>query len=152
MKKLLILLLLIIATISGLAQDYNISSAGQGRDGNYYVKVTTYVTKTQMAADAVKQCAVHGVLFRGIIDPTGVNTKSPLISDPNIENTKKKFFDAFFNEQAYLRYVSLNETSLSCTKVPKKKYEVTALLLVNKEALIHYLEEEGIIKGFSNLW
>lgn len=152
MKKIFLLFIMVIVTISCFSQEYNISSAGQGKDGNYLVKVRTYVAKTQMAEDAVKQCAVHGVIFRGVTDPTGASSQKALVSDPNVANTKKAFFDAFFSEGAYLKYVSVVESSLSCTKVPKKKYEASALLLVDKESLQHYLEESGIIQGFSNLW
>lgn len=152
MKKFILSIIMAVAAISCFSQEYNISSAGQGKDGNYLVKVRTYVKKTQMAEDAVKQCAVHGVIFRGVTDPAGSSSQKPLVSDPNVASTKKFFFDAFFSEGAYLKYVSVVESSLSCTKVPKKKYEASALLLVDKESLQHYLEESGIIQGFSNLW
>ena len=33
-----------------------------------------------------------------------------------------------------------------------KKYEITARLTINKESLIKWLEDNGIIQGFSNLW
>ena len=152
MKKILFTMMLILASIAIYAQEYNIVSAGQGKDGNYLVKVRTYVKKTQLAEEAVKQCAVHGVIFRGIMDSAGNASQKALVTDPNVANTKKAFFDAFFTEGAYLKYVTVVDSSLSCTKVPKKKYEATALLLVDKESLQHYLEESGIIQGFSNLW
>ena len=152
MKKILLFLILALASVASFAQEYNITSAGQGKDGNYLVKVRTYVPKTKMAEDAVKQCAVHGVIFRGVIDPSGAATQKPLVNDPNIANTKKSFFEDFFSKGDYLKYVSVVESSLTCTKVPKKKYEATALLLVDKESLKGYLEKSGIIQGFSNLW
>ena len=152
MKKILTFFIVALASAASFAQEYNITSAGQGKDGNYFVKVRTYVSKTQMAEDAVKQCAVHGVIFRGIIDSSGAATQKPLVNDPNTANTKKSLFDAFFANGDYLKYVSVVESSLSCTKVPKKKYEASALLLVDKESLREYLEKSGIIQGFSNLW
>ena len=145
-------MMLFFVSIAIYAQEYNITSAGQGKDGNYLVKIRTYVPKTKMAEDAVKQCAVHGVIFRGVMDASGNATQKALVNDPNIANTKKAFFDAFFSEGGYLKYVTVVESSLTCTKVPKKKYEASALLLVDKESLQHYLEESGIIQGFSNLW
>jgi len=152
MKKILLFLFATLVSATSIAQEYNITSAGQGKDGNYLVKVRTYVSKTQMAEDALKQCAVHGVIFRGITDKSGAAAQNPLVSDPNIANTKKSFFEDFFSKGEYLKYVSVVESSLSCTKVPKKKYEASALLLVNKESLRGYLEKSGIIQGFSNLW
>jgi len=152
MRKLVFLLLLFLTSISLHAQEYNIVSGGQGKDGNYLVKIRTYVLKTQIAEDAVKQCAVHGVIFRGIMDTLGNSTQKALVTDPNIANTKKAFFDAFFTEGGYLKYVTVVESSLTCTKVSRKRYEASALLLVDKESLQHYLEESGVIQGFSNLW
>lgn len=137
---------------TGVSYEYNIVSGGQGKDGNYLVKVRAYVPKAKVAEEAVKQCAVHGVLFRGVMDPSGVSAHKPLVKDPDIANTKKDFFEAFFSKGNYLRYVSVVESSLTCTRVPKKNYEASALLLVDKESLRGYLEESGIIQGFSTLW
>lgn len=150
MKRILLSIIMTVLTITCFAQEYNISGAGQGKDGNYRVKVKTIVSKTEMAEDAVKQCAVHGVIFRGFIDPSGAASQKALVSDPNVAETKKAWFEAFFSEGKYLQYVSVVE--LSCTKLSRKKYEASAILLVDKESLRHYLETEGIIQGFSNLW
>jgi hypothetical protein len=91
-------------------------------------------------------------MFRGFTNTVdGVSAQKPLIADPNIEQTKAEFFNAFYTEKAYERYATITEGSFTSAKV-KKGYEVSALMLVNKEDLQHYLEQSGIIKGFSNLW
>ncbi len=135
--------------------DYNIVSAGQGKSGHYLVKVTTIVGKSDLkggkAEDLLKRYAVHGVMFRGLMASDGYGEQKPLIKDPNTEQIKVDFFNAFYAEKSYRRYASIVESSLSSVKV-KKGYEVTANLLVNKESLAKYLEESGVIKGFSNLW
>lgn len=33
-----------------------------------------------------------------------------------------------------------------------KMQETTAVVMVDKESLLGYLEESGVVKGFSNLW
>ena len=73
------------------------------------------------------------------------------IDDANVERTKAEFFKAFWNEKGYERYAQMTTSSLTSVKV-KKGYEVSAIFLVDKESLQHYLEENGIIQGFSNLW
>ena len=116
------------------------------------MRVATIVKDVKTARDVLRYDAVHGVLFRGFVaSSNGGVSQSPLISDPNIEQTKADFFRAFWNEKAYERYATIVDGSLKSTKV-KKQYEISALLLVDKEALQHYLEEAGIIKGFSDLW
>lgn len=154
-RKLLLALFVLLAFVTNaIAQhsDYEIYSNGQGKNGAYYVKVTTVVKKVKDAKDELRRDAVHGVLFRGIMSAEdGGASQKPIVSDPDIEKTKAEFFNAFWNEKAYERYVSITESSFTSAKV-KKGFEVSALILVNKEALQKYLEESGIIKGFSNLW
>ena len=142
-----------MASISIHAQGtYEIVGCGQGRNGAYMVKVTAIVKNLSQSKDELRRDAVHGVLFRGFMNDTngGFNQK-PLVADPNIEQTQSAFFNAFFDRGDYTRYVSMTEDSLRSIKV-KKGYEVNAIFLVDKETLQNYLEECGIIQGFSNLW
>ena len=48
--------------------------------------------------------------------------------------------------------MSIVDASLVSTKLGKKNYELSAILTVDKESLLKYLQDEGIVKGFSNLW
>lgn len=153
MRIKLILFFLMACCAQIMAQSaYEIAGNGQGKNGAYYVKVTTVVKNVKTAKDELRRDAVHGVLFKGIMNNTdgGANLK-PLVNDPNIEKTKAEFFNAFWNEKAYEKYVSMTEASFTSTKV-KKGYEVSALMLVDKERLLKYLEESGIVDGFSNMW
>lgn len=153
MRYLLVIFFQICFYTTLLAQGlYDIAGNGQGKNGAYYVKVTTTVKNVKGAKDELRKDAVHGVLFKGFSSATdGRSGQKALIQDPNIEQTKVEFFNAFFNEKGYERYVTITESSFTSTKV-KKGFEVSALLLVDKESLQKYLEESGIIKGFSNLW
>lgn len=156
MKRIFVSLLVCMLAFTAYAQgDYNIVSAGQGKSGHYLVKVTALVAKSDLkggkAEDLLKRYAVHGVMFRGLMASDGYGEQEPLIKDPNTEQVKADFFKAFYAEKAYGRYASIVESSMSSMKV-KKGYEVTANLLINKELLVKYLEESGVVKGFSNLW
>lgn len=156
MKKVLLSFVFIfLCTVGMSAQEYTIKSAGQGKSGNYLVEITVTTKSKEKninAEDLVKRYAVHGVLFRGFASSEGYGEQKPLIKDPDIEQTKADFFGAFFNDGAYKRYASIVNSSLTSTKLARKYYEVSAVLLVDKESLQHYLEESGIVKGFSNLW
>lgn len=154
-RLLLSLLFSMFAFLCNAQEEYTIQSAGQGKSGNYLVKVVVSSKKkfASSVEDLVKKYAVHGVLFRGFMAADGYGEQKPLIKDPNVEQTKADFFNAFFSEEAYKRYASVVSGSLSVMKNKQtKKQEASAEVLVDKESLQHYMEESGILKGFSNLW
>lgn len=155
MQKILFTLAFLLIGMTVNAQEYTIRSAGQGKSGNYLVKVVVSTKNKQAkeAEDLVKRYAVHGVIFRGLMAADGYGEQKPLINDPNVENTKSEFFKAFWNEGAYKKYASTVQSSLTTMKNKQTKMtETSATVMVDKESLQHYLEESGIIQGFSNLW
>ena len=137
------------------AQEYYVKSAGQGQGGRYLVAVTVNVKKKlpSTAEDLVMKYAVQGVMFRGLMASDGYGEQKALITDPTVEQTKADFFQAFNNEGKYRNFASIVNSSLTSMKNKKTKMiETSAVVMVDKEALQHYLEEAHIIKGFSNLW
>lgn len=155
MKRIFFIVILSFMTIVCNAQEYTVRSAGQGNSGNYLVEVTVSSKKklASTAENLVKEFAVRGVMFRGLMASSGYGEQKPLVKDPNIEQTKAEFFKAFFNEGAYKKYASIVGSSLSTMKNKQTKMqETSATVMVDKESLQHYLEESGIIQGFSNLW
>lgn len=155
MKHFLFVILLFCGCLSISAQDYSIMSEGVDNNGNYVVRIVVSTKKkpSKSAEDLVRQYAVHGVMFRGVTAAQNYSGHPALIKDPNIEQTKKSWFDAFWNEGAYRRYVSITPASLSVMKNKQSKMtETSALVTVSSSALKKYLEEEGIIQGLSNLW
>lgn len=153
MKKLVILLFTLICLLPAAAQDYVLSNGGnEGHGGRYLVKVTAIVKQNTDYTDFLIRSAVDGVMFRGVPPENGYGAHSALIADPNIADVKADFFTAFNNEGKYRIYGSLVPESLYVTKLKKKKAEISALVLVDKEALTHYLEECQIINGMSDLW
>lgn len=155
MKKLTILLFSIMFCAMGFAQEYQIRSAGKSKTGGYIVEVEAFVKKDPKttAIDIALESAVRGVMFRGVMSTNGFTDHKPLIQDPAVEQNKATFFNAFFREGLYKRYATLVGSSLSTIKNKKTKmYEIEATVIVDKEALIKYLEESDIINGFSDLW
>ena len=155
MKKVLVSLVLLMCCMIAPAQEYYVQSAGQGQGGRYLVSVTVNVKKKlpTSAEDLVMKYAVQGVMFRGLMAAEGYGEQKPLITDPTIQQTKADFFQAFDNEAKYRNFASIVNSSLSSMKNKKTKMiETTAVVMVDKEALQHYLEEAHVLKGFSNLW
>ena len=155
MKKIILTLLAaIIGFCGGMAQDYNLRMAGNATNGGYYVKVVTVLDKKQnkTAMDYIKKMAVDGVMLRGVAPGNGYPAKQPLIDDPDMVRTKAEFFEAFNRDKLYENFCIVEPTSVSVTELKKKKYEVSALVTVDKERLISYLTECQIIKNFDSLW
>lgn len=149
------MLVLVLLAVCGLrAQDYSLTMDSQGRDGKYQVRVTAILDKKQnkTAVDYIKRMAVDGVMFRGVAAAKGFPSQAPLITDPSVAQTKADFFAAFNANKEYDRYVNLNLQNMVVTKLPKNKFEVTGILQVDKERLMEYLEKNGIVSGFNNLW
>ena len=155
MKKVLVSFVLLMCCVIASAQEHYVQSAGQGQGGRYLVSVTVNVKKNlpTSAEDLVMKYAVQGVMFRGLMAAEGYGEQKPLITDPTIQQTKADFFQAFDNEAKYRNFASIVNSSLSSMKNKKTKMiETSAVVMVDKEALQHYLEEAHILKGFSNLW
>ena len=154
MKKLLLSFALLVSCLVTNAQEYTVQSAGQGQGGRYLVAVQVSVKKLKTSAeDIAMHYATHGVLFRGLPAAEGYGEQKPLVKEPNAEQTKAEFFNAFFGEAKYRDFCSVVPGSVSSMKNKKtKKIETTATVSIDKEALQHYLEEAGVVKGFSNLW
>ena len=152
--RILLGLIAVICSLSMNAQDYNIRMAGQAANGGYYVKLTTVLDKKQnkSAMDYIKRMAVDGVMLRGVAAGNGYGAQKPLIEDPDIVRRKAEFFEAFNREGVYSNFCMVEPTSVTVTQLPKKKYEVSALVTVDKERLISYLTECQIIKNFDSLW
>lgn len=155
MKHILTTMIALMAFIfTATAQDYNIRMAGQASNGGYFVKVTTVLNKKENknSMDYIKKMAVDGVMLRGVAAGSGYGAQRPLVQDPDIARQKSEFFDAFNKEQVYLNFCMVEPSSVTVTQLPKGKFEVSALVTVDKERLINYLTEHQIIKNFDSLW
>lgn len=155
MKNVLLMLMLTLGCIVANAQEYTIQSEGVDNSGNYIVRIVVSTKKKPLKAaeDLVKRYAVHGVMFRGVTAAKGYSAHPPLVKDPNVEKVKKVFFDAFWRENAYNNYASITPSSLTVMKNKQSKMiETSALITVSKAKLQKYLEDNGIIAGFSDLW
>jgi len=155
MKKSLLLAVFALCSMLVHAQVYNLQSAGTAKDGSYLVKVKVSIKKMKKTTpqDLVLRYAVEGVMFDGLNDANGYSTQKPLIKDADVKQKQAEFFEAFNNEGKYNRFASIVNSSLTSMKNKQTKMiDNEATVIVKKEELQHYLEESGIIKGFSDLW
>ena len=127
---------------------YDIECAGTGSQGSYLVKVWVYGNKS-ISPDVIKQCAVHGVIFKGFAGRSGCTAQRPLAPNPGLEQEKADFFDAFFHiDKAYSKYVTEVDGSTERVKVGKQ-YKLGAVVSVSKDLLRKDLEAAGVIRGLS---
>lgn len=132
--------------------DYEIRGAGvTGAQGTYVVNVT--ITSGKKATDQMlKQCAVHGVLFKGYNNIATRQMQKPLAGSAAAEASHPEFFDSFFSEGgASLNYADELPNSRKTMKVDKKK-KVTATIVVNKEQLLKDLQAAGVVKGLNSIF
>lgn len=132
---------------------YELEAVQTGVSGTYLVKVWSYSKKPDVAIEQAKKNAVHGIIFRGFAGTDRVPGQSPLTNNPNIEEEKADFFDAFFADGGkYLKFVSVtNDGAVAAEDRMKvgKEYKIGVLISVRKEELRKDLENAGIIKGLS---
>jgi hypothetical protein len=168
--KVWITLVLIAMTTFGFAQSarkqrkadeatkewrYEIECAGIGKDGTYLIKVWSYSKNATIAITQAKKNAVHGIIFKGFSGGgQGCTSQRPLASNPNLEDEKADFFDAFFEEGGrYMKFVTESadgNVDASDRMKVGKEYKIGVLVSVQKDALRKDLEAAGIIKGLSS--
>lgn len=128
--------------------NYEIAPVGVGTQGSALIKVFCYAKKVDQAIELAKPNAVHGILFKGVAGGNGVSPQPALVSPAEYEKNIE-FFDAFFENGTYERFVSLSSDGTIPAKdrlKVGKLYKIGIIVSVNKADLRKYLEDAGIIK------
>ena len=133
---------------------YEIQCIGEGKQGTYAIKVFSYSKKPNVAIEAAKRNAVHGIIFKGISGGECVN-KPALARSANLEQEKADFFKDFFaNGGKYSKFVVASTDGAieagDVTKVSKKEFKVGVNVSVNVSLLRKDLEAAGIIQGLGS--
>ena len=132
---------------------YELEAVQQGTAGTYLIKVWSYSKKPDIAIEQAKKNAVHGIIFKGYSGVGAVQGQHPLTNNPNLEQEKAEYFDAFFADGGkYMKFVSTsNDGSVAAEDRMKvgKEYKVGVVLSVNVAELRKDLEAAGIIKGLA---
>lgn len=132
---------------------YEIEVVGVGTQGSDLIKVWSYSKKPQVAIEQAKKNAIHGIIFKGFVGNGGTPGKKPLTNNPNLEQDRQDFFDAFFADGGkYLKFVSLSaDGSVAAEDVMKvgKEYKVGVVVSVDVAGLRRDLEAAGILKALN---
>lgn len=119
--------------------NYEIVSAGTSVN-HYIVRVSAYVLKKKdIGEEAVKKCALHGVLFKGI---TGDDPQHPMIKE--LQESHSQYIDNLLAND-YGKYTETIGIPLQVVK-QGKTYKVTTVIQVAKDLLRKDLEEAGVIR------
>jgi len=137
-----------------LVPEYEISCAGYGVEGTYLAKVSVLLPKpNEKVLENLRMAAVHGVIFKGL--PASINCDGyrPFVSNPDALKNNADYFQSLFSD-SYMSsyYASVLEGTLNVSKIKKKLYKITATVSIKKDSLRRKLEQDGIIKGFSDLF
>lgn len=135
---------------------YEIECVGVGKPGTNLIKVWSYSKKPHIAIEQAKKNAIHGVVFKGFAKGSrGCFAQKAIVKDINTQDEKKDFFKDFFKSKdgKFMRFVQItNEGGVTNNDIIKlkKEYKIGVVLLVDRDALRKYLENEKIIRGLSS--
>lgn len=131
--------------------NYEVECAGSGNTGTYLVKIWTYDKKSTISEVSAKKNAVHAILFKGFSANKELRCQAqkPIITDSSIQYSQVDYFNAFFNEELFLKYVALSSPVPEVIKTGKKQYKIGYVVTVSKDLLRADLEKAGIIRGLS---
>ncbi|MEE1251768.1 MAG: hypothetical protein UHK52_01580 [Bacteroidales bacterium] len=161
MRKYLILLLVVLLGIGEVSAQskkkeyrYEVAPVSVGAQGAYLIKVFSYAKSKKKALNLVKENAIHAVLFSGFTGGNGIATQKPLVSN-KIKSENEEFFEKFFENKEYERFVNLSTDSTvkpgDMIKVGKL-YKIGFVVSVNKDGLREYLESQGILKSLGGMF
>lgn len=129
--------------------NYEISGAGTATQGTYLVQVSVNSKKKSIDDADLKKAAVHGVLFRGFANAQRRQHQRPLAGNADNEYQHKDFYlDFFGKEGTAVNYASIVPGSRSITK-SGKTYSIKATISVNKEDLLKYLSDNGVVSSLN---
>ena len=149
MKKIIITLISLFLIISCKAKKelYNIECVSIENEGYVKLKMGNYVKPTEFNIESACKDAIKAVLYSGY-SSTNCQTQKPILRESSdIENFKKiegNFFSTDGKWKTFIRN-SLDVDNIKTEKVTMKEFEI----MVNKDQLRKYLEEQKIIKSLN---
>lgn len=158
MKRILIILMSLVGLfgVASLeakkteAMQYELQGAGTGVQGTYLVEVSVLSGSRDVNDGELVKAAVHGVLFRGFTNPAGRNTQKPLAGSPANEAEHADFYKDFFGKNGTSSQFGSVVTGTRIITKAGKQYKVSAKVSVNKDLLLKYLQDAGVIKGLNS--
>lgn len=132
------------------ALNYEIVGAGTGSQGTYLVEVSVLSKKKDVSDAQLISAAVYGVLFRGFNNPAARGFKKPLAGSAANEAQHADFYKDFFSGNGMAKtFGNVVKGTRSITKAAKE-YKVSAKVAVEKETLLKYLEDAGVVRSLKS--
>lgn len=159
MRQIWLMLLLCVFSAAFSAQakedknavpEYTIEGAGTATQGNYLVKVTVISKNKHVTDNEIRRAAVHGVLFRGFSNPEKRQSQKPLAGSIANEAQHADFYKDFFAENGKANFFASPVEGSRIVKKVDKTYHVSSIVTVNKESLLKFLKDVGIVKGLNS--
>ena len=148
MKNILIFsVLLLILSCKSKKELYNIECISIENEGYVKLKMGNYVKPTKFNIESACKDAIKAVLYSGY-SSTNCQTQKPILKEStDIENFKKIEGDFFSTNGKWKTFVrnSLDTNNIKTGKTENKEF----VIMVNKDQLRKYLEEQKIIKSLN---
>ena len=149
MKNCLKILVLSLVLLSCNAQKelYSIECISVENEGYVKLKLLNYVKPTEFNIESACKDAIKAVLYSGY-SSTNCQTQKPILKEStDIENFKKIEGNFFSTDGKWKTFVrnSLDTNNIKTGKTENKEF----VIMVNKDQLRKYLEEQKIIKSLN---
>lgn len=157
MKKFLLILVLGLLSSALYAKDkpdpsqYEVEIAEIGKPGMLVVRTWCYNKKPTLPDATFKECAIKGVLFKGLDECGRMKGRKALVPD-GYEN-HKDYFDQFFSSGTYHNYARVAMDGYveqhNLIKIGKL-YKIAKIVVVSYAELRQRLETDNVIKALDN--
>ena len=149
MKNFLLLMSVSLLLISCAPKKelYNIECVSIENEGYVKLKMGNYVKPTEFNIESASKDAIKAVLYSGY-SSTNCQTQKPILKEStDIENFKKIEGNFFSTDGKWKFFVrnSLDINNIKTDKTENKEF----VIMVNKDQLRKYLEEQKIIKSLN---
>ena len=126
---------------------YNIECVSIENEGYVKLKIGNYVKPTEFNIESASKDAIKAVLYSGY-SSTNCQTQKPILKESsdidNFKNIESNFFSANGKWKTFVRN-SLDSNNIKTDNTDNKEF----VIMVNKDQLRKYLEEQKIIKSLN---
>lgn len=143
----IIIILFLILSCKAKKELYNIECISIENEGYVKLKLLNYKNPTEFDLESASKNAIKAVLYSGYSSTNCQTQKSILKETTDIDNFKKienNFFSANGKWKTFVRN-SLDSSNIKTDKTENKEF----VIMVNKDQLRKYLEEQKIIKSLN---
>lgn len=118
-------------------------------DGSYVIRVGAKDRNAARAMAEARKMAVYEVIFNGVPSISGsVNALKPILLEVNAKDKYQDYFNAFFAQEEYLKYISKEDKRTASTDFYRNYQQIQCVtnVTVNVAELKNRLRKDNIIK------